>query len=108
MDEERLDAENNPYIVARTRSIEATGRAGHYRVTTEISLRDVTRTVVWPLRIEETEEELVVETWGQLRFTDFGMEPFSVLFGAVEYEDAFDVYARLNAEPVSAEEAEGT
>lgn len=103
--ERLLDAEHFPQVEARAVSVtkEATDPAGQrYRLGIEITIRGKTQRTEWPATIVHEGDEIVVETYGPLQFTDFGIDPFSRFFGAIRYEDNFYIFAHMVAVPITA------
>lgn len=106
--EGQLDAAAYPRVVASTSGIEPleTVAGFGYRVQLALDVRGVR--VVRPVaaRYEIGESgRLTVEAFGSFRFSDFGIEPYSAMLGAVRNRDEFRVYvhlvgiARSEAEP---------
>lgn len=106
LSERQLDAEAHPEIHAAVlriarRSERDDPAAMPFVVTLALEVRGVRveRDVDASCRVEGGRVE--VEARGSFRFTEFGIEPFSALLGAIRNADAFDVYVHLAAAEVS-------
>lgn len=86
-----LDAQRFPLVALHA---EAAG-AGKVRLT--ITLHGVTRTVDAPARLERQAGELAASGALQLRQSDFGITPMSVLAGAITVQDTMELRYRLVA-----------
>lgn len=58
-----------------------------------------------PLRAELNSDELRAELLVAMRFSDFGIEPYSALLGAVRNADRFYLYVELVAHPAQGKES---
>jgi len=95
----QLAAERYPRISAAVVDVraEATDAEFPYRATLALTVRETRVEREVRARYEQTASGLTVEAWGTFRFTDFGIEPYSMLLGAVKNQDEFHVYVRLIA-----------
>lgn len=100
--EDQLDAEQFPEITVELVSIsseESTLGAKTFQnsATIRFSVHGKTVERAVPASIDLTADTLQVEAVGRFRFTEFGFEPYSALFGAVKNKDEFDVYVHIQA-----------
>ena len=105
----QLAAERFPGLRAELLAVERRGAGGdggarvalgwNARVRFELRGMKVETTV--PLRWELEDGELHAELLGELRFTDFGIEPYSAALGAIRNADLFHVYVDLVARPAA-------
>jgi hypothetical protein len=100
----QLFAERFPEIRAQLVALapRGGGRAGarvalgwDARLRLEVRGRTIERH--FPARWELDGDELRAELLGELRFTDFGIEPYSALLGAIRNADLFHLYVELVA-----------
>ena len=83
---DQLDVARYPTI--RFRSTQVTRQAeGQYTVMGELTIRGVTRSVTFPVRVELRDG--TVHGWGSFSFTQssFGYKPYSAFLGAVRNKD---------------------
>jgi hypothetical protein len=100
----QLDAESFPEIAATV--VEVVERPSElpgfpYTVTLALQVRNrrVERQVA--ARFSRTGERITIEATGVFRFTEFGIEPYSAMLGAVRNKDEFHVYVNLTGIPVA-------
>jgi hypothetical protein len=86
---EVLDGETYPRVELRSAKIE--GALPAPQVTARITIKQVTREVVVPVKVTVTGDQLRATGEFALQQTDFGMKPFSVAMGALEVKDRLDV-----------------
>ena len=89
--EKVLEAERFPFVVLRIRTVE------HDAVQAELSLHGVTRPLRIPAKIDRTAERIAVGGRFAINQTDFGIEPFSVLGGAIAVQDRVDLSFEIRA-----------
>lgn len=80
-----LEAERFPLVVLQARQVD-----GH-PLQLSITLHGVTRTVAAPARIDTTADGLSASGTLQLRQSDFGITPMSVMAGAMTVQDTMEV-----------------
>jgi hypothetical protein len=102
LSDKQLDAVEFPEISAEISSIaEEIKEAGtvefSHRVALALSARG--QTVEKPMRARYVLEgdTLHVEAFGEFRFRDFGIKPYSAMLGMVKVKDEFHVYVALEA-----------
>jgi polyisoprenoid-binding protein YceI len=107
----QLFAERFPEVRAELLALAPRGGAGGesarvalgWNATVRLELRGVAREKTFPVRWEvvagERGEELRAELLGELRFTEFGIEPYSAVAGLVKNADLFHLYVELVARP---------
>lgn len=98
----QLDAERFPHITARLRSVrraeDGDERFGWLaEVTIGLHGHEIERTI--PARYETDDDGVTLEALATLRFTDFGIEPYSAFLGAVKNRDEFHLWVRVRARP---------
>ena len=94
---EVLNAEAHPVI--RIRAGEATGPAWQPDVRARITLAGETRERTVPVSVHRDDDELEVTGRFRILQTEFGIEPFSALGGALRVDDEVLIRFRIHAEP---------
>ena len=89
--EKVLEADRFPFVVLRVRAVEQGTVQG------ELTLHGVTRPLRIPARIDAGAERLEVSGSFAINQTDFGIEPFSVLGGALTVQDRVDLSFTIRA-----------
>ena len=90
-------------IKAELLSLEPRGAGANARVAlgwnakVRIEVRGVKIEKTFPARFEVSGSELHAEVLGELRFTEFGIEPYTAALGAVKNDDLFHVWVDLVA-----------
>ncbi|MBM3381393.1 MAG: YceI family protein [Betaproteobacteria bacterium] len=98
----QLNAEKFPEISAKIEKIvdaqEKIGeRSFSKKATVALTIRGQTVNRDFPANISLQGEELQVEAAGSLKFTDFGIEPYKALMGALGNDDRFYVLVSFRA-----------
>jgi len=77
---EVLDVARFPYVLFRSTSVEGreAGSVWNLRVTGQLTLRDVSRTIVLPLRVALRDDRLEASGQVVIRQREFGLQPISV------------------------------
>lgn len=96
--EEVLDAAKFPYVTMSSTKIE--GSREHPRVTLNLTLKGVTRQVTTLVSMQLDGDRLVAQGQFDILQSDFGIEPYSVLGGALKVEDQVDVVFTVAAAKV--------
>lgn len=91
-----LEAPRFPLVMLHARRVEGTDKM--LRLT--ITLHGVTRTLDVPTRLETNKEYVAASGTLQLRQTDFGITPLSVMAGALTVQDQMDLRFRIVARAV--------
>lgn len=99
--EEVLDAARHPYVIISSSAIE--GPFEEPRVTLDITIREATRQLTLPMTLSHDEQTLVAEGRLDLLQSDFGIEPFTVLGGALKVKDRVELVFEITAERVNSE-----
>ena len=86
-----LEAERFPLVVLAARQLAGAP------LQLSITLHGVTRTVAAPTRIDTTPEGMVASGTLQLRQSDFGITPMSVMGGAMTVQDTLELRYRIVA-----------
>lgn len=93
-----LDAARYPQIDIR--SVGLIGPAWAPDVTLRIKLRDVERDITVPVAIDHRDGQIAVTAVFEIKQTDFGITPLSVLGGALQVADTVRVRMRVVAQRV--------
>jgi len=98
----QLDAARFPEIRAELRSVArrvGPPERGVFDWTARVAVTIHGRTIERDLaaRFRVVRGEIEIESLGEFRFREFGVEPYSAFAGAVRNEDAFEIYVRLIA-----------
>ena len=99
--DDQLDAETHPEIAVRLVRLEpgapegAPSEAFDWRATVALTLVGKTVEIETAASANLEGQELTVEAVGQARFSDFGIEPYSALLGAVRNDDGFHLVLHL-------------
>jgi len=89
--EKVLEVDRFPFVVLRVRAVEQGTLQG------ELALHGVTRQLRVPAKIDAGAERLEVSGSFAINQTDFGIEPFSVLGGAIAVQDRLDLSFTIRA-----------
>jgi polyisoprenoid-binding protein YceI len=95
LSERVLDA--GPYPSIRVQAEVAGGALPDLQMDADITIRDVTRRVRVPVRLETSENSVTASGELEIRQTDFGMTPFSELGGALRVRDEVRIQYRIVA-----------
>lgn len=90
-----LRAEQHPFVVIHIASGAAGTRGPGPSVA--ITLNGTTRTTQVPMQIDASGDDVHVTGRMSLRQTDFGIEPMSVLGGAIQVQDVVELRFRIHA-----------
>lgn len=102
----QLDAERHATVSVRVRSVvqDGTDPAFPFRATLAMTVRGVEVETPARARFRLDGDRLTIEGRASFLFSEFGIEPYSALLGAVRNRDAFDVAIVLVAERAIAKE----
>ncbi len=95
---DQLHGEEYPKVEVRSGAISSRDDPDFpWTVDVEVTIRE--RMVNVPFRAHLTVEEdrVRVEAYGELRFTDFGIDPYRAFLGAIRNRDEFHLYLDLTA-----------
>lgn len=93
---DQLDAAGHPYIKLSSTAIE--GSLARPRVTLDLTLRGATRRRTVPVSVDVSNDgRLVAEGELDVLQSDFGIEPFSTLGGALEVKDRVELAFTITA-----------
>lgn len=102
--ESQLDGARFPEIRAEVLGLErattaTTGGEGAWNLALRVTIRG--RTLERNLAVSWSEKEgtLAAETFAELHFKDFGIEPYSTMLGAIRNDDRFHLYVSVVARP---------
>ena len=90
-----LDAVNHAQV--RIDTVAVAGTAEALQLTLRITLRGVSRDVVLPVSLARAGDTLVARAQFEIRQSDFGLTPLSVLGGALQVADEIAVRLRIEA-----------
>ena len=90
-----LEAERFPLVRLSARQL--AGQVGGQPLQLSITLHGVTRTLAAPVRIDSAPEGMVASGTLQLRQSDFGITPMSVMGGAMTVQDTMELRYRIVA-----------
>lgn len=94
----QLDAKNHESISARVLKMEAKAEGKfNYGLTLSLTILDTTVEKLFSAKVEVAEGILKLEAVGVLSFSDFGIKPYSAMFGTVSIQDRFHVYIFIEA-----------
>ncbi len=93
--EKLLDAAHYPQIEIRSRAIE--GELPDLNLRAEITVRDHVATAVIPVHLQIDDQQLVAEGSFDLTHKQLGLEPFSVMLGALTVQDAMQLKFKIVA-----------
>lgn len=88
-----LDAVRYPAVSVRSVRVEGTQTAA--TLTLRITLRGVQRDVVVPVKLAISDARLVVSGTFDIKQSDFGITPFSILGGGLQVADTVRVHFRI-------------
>ena len=91
-----LEAQRFPVVLLHARRVDGVDNA--LRLT--ITLHGVTRSIDVPATVETNKDYIAASGTLQLRQTDFGITPLSVMAGALSVQDQLDLRFRIMARPV--------
>ena len=94
--DQQLDAEAWPEIILRSRRVR--GTLPDIVVQVEVAVRSHVHAMEIPMRVVVSDEQITVTGRFQINQTDLGMEPFSVMMGALKVRDQLDIQFSLVAE----------
>lgn len=93
-----LDAARHPYIAISSAAI--AGSFDKPEVMLDITIREATHRLTVPVSLRYDEDRLTAEGRLELLQSDFGMEPFEVLGGALKVKDRVELVFTITAERV--------
>ena len=94
-----LDAADYPYVNISSSRIEGSWK--NASVTVDLTLKSVTRSMTIPVSMNIDNDRLVAKGRFALLQSDFGMEPFSVLGGALKVKDRVEVVFTIAAHRIN-------
>ncbi len=95
LSEQQLDGVNWPEITLQCRSVTQSG--AQWLVDADITTRGIVRQIKVPVDIEVAEAELRIAGEFSVLQTELGLQPFSVMLGALKVRDQLDIRFRLVA-----------
>ncbi|QTD51999.1 YceI family protein [Sulfidibacter corallicola] len=100
----QLQADKYPSIKAEIIGIEEREKTVGTQTFTHsveiaITIKDQTVKKPFPATLTIEEGKLIVRIVGEMKFTDFGIKPYSAAFGAVANQDQIHLFVHLVAEP---------
>jgi polyisoprenoid-binding protein YceI len=99
---DQMDGAQFPAVTAKLLALTASpGNIGKlattHRAKININIHGVSRDVEWPTLIALNGTTAQVVTSGPLKFSDFGIKPISIGFGAIQNKDEFKLVVHLTA-----------
>lgn len=91
-----LDAAAYPFVMISSTSVD--GSLDAPRITMTVAIRNQTRPVTVPVSLTRDNGRLVAEGEFEILQTDFGIEPFSALGGALKVKDRIELVFTIVAE----------
>jgi hypothetical protein len=89
-----LEADRHPFVFVR---ISGSGTRGDAPLEAAVTLHGVTRSAPLPVTVTSSIDEFSASGKLKLRQTDFGVKPLSVLGGALQVQDEFDLAFSIRA-----------
>jgi hypothetical protein len=89
LSERQLDGERYPYIVVLGRIVG--GEPPQVSMELELHVRDKVHTIPMTARFEQSARSVIVSGSVQVKQTDLGIQPYTVLFGALTVRDEIDI-----------------
>lgn len=86
---EVLDSENHPYVTIRSTDVQGSNK--NARVTADISIKRTNRQITIPVSLEVEGDRLVATGRFEILQSDYGIQPYSVLGGALKVEDRVEI-----------------
>ena len=90
-----LDAARHPFVTVNGRFLESRGDRTIVRAT--LHVRGAAKQIEVPVKVRGTDDQLVATGTMTLRQTEFGIEPFSVLGGALVVRDELSLEFSITA-----------
>jgi hypothetical protein len=102
LDPSQLDAKAHPTVRAEVTGLERkpmsfNGKAFTHSATVRVTVKGKTVEKRLAANVTSSAKEISVESVGPFAFSEFGIEPYSGLFGAVRNADAFHIYVAFTA-----------
>lgn len=94
--EQQLDANRWPQIILRSRRLE--GSLPDMRLHADLSLKSGVYPLSVPVRVDTADGRVVASGAFTIKQTELGLEPFSVMLGALRVRDQLDIEFRLVAQ----------
>ena len=95
---EQMDVNRYPTIEFRSTRIEKQSE-GRYIVTGDLSIHGVTQPVTFPATVEKEDDGVRGRATIRFKQSDFGIKPYSAMFGAVRNRDEAVLYVDVIAVP---------
>jgi hypothetical protein len=95
LSERQLDGERYPYIVVLGRIVG--GDAPQVSMELELHVRDKVRSIPVSTRFEQSARSVNISGSVQVKQTDLGIQPYTVLFGALTVRDEIDIQFDVRA-----------
>lgn len=102
----QLNVEKHPRLSAEIVGITDSGSGDFpYRVRLKVDIVGQSVETELTGRVESSAGGHVLEAYGELKFTDFGIKPYSAMLGAVRNDDPFHLFVHLVFRPTAEAEA---
>lgn len=89
LSERQLDSERYPYIIVLGRIVG--GGSAQVSMELELHVRDKVHTIPITARFEHSARSVIVRGGVQVKQSDLGIQPYTVLFGALTVRDEIDI-----------------
>jgi polyisoprenoid-binding protein YceI len=99
----QMDVEEYPTMKFRSTNVEEYA-GGRYQITGDLTIRGETRQIVFSISADDENGNLHGSAAIDFRQSDFGITPYSALFGAVRNRDDAVLHAKIVLVPVSVDE----
>ena len=101
----QMDVEEYPTLKFRSTNVEEQSD-GRYQITGDLTIHGETRSIKFPITVEAENGDLYGSVTIDFKQSDFGIEPYSAMFGAVRNRDDAVLYAKIVLVLGSADEKE--
>jgi polyisoprenoid-binding protein YceI len=96
----QLDAAHFPEVKAELVSLqrkESSGKDGPWNTKLRVTIHGKTVERTLPVTWSESSGAVKAELIGAFKFSEFGIEPYSAMLGAIRNDDLFHIYASVGA-----------
>ena len=103
--DEQLDAKKHPQIKARLLKLVPAPPGDPsitHMATVSLTIKGKSVDKEFKAEIKPTGDNISVKAWGAAKFTEFGIEPVSLFFGAIRNGDEFDILVHFEARKAKA------
>jgi polyisoprenoid-binding protein YceI len=101
----QMDVEKYSTMRFRSTGVEEQSE-GRYQITGDLTMHGVTRSITFPITVEDENGDLHGSAAIDFKQSDFGIKPYSAMFGALRNRDDAVLYAKIVLALGSADETE--